>query len=56
MGSEQETSCFDRSWKCSIIPSSPDQEQGSCGSCAYSKLARSAETKTHELGKQLSTS
>ena len=56
MGSEQETTRFDRSWKRSIIPSSSDQEQGSCGSSAYSKLARSAKIKAHELRKQLGTS
>jgi hypothetical protein len=56
MGSEQETTCFDSSWKRSIIPSSPNQEQGSCSSSAYSKLARSPKIKTYELGKQLSAS
>ena len=56
MGSEQETTCFDSSWKRSIIPSSPNQEQGSCSSSAYSKLARSAKIKAHELRKQLGTS
>ena len=56
MGSEQETTCFDSSWKRSIIPSSSDQEQGSCSSSAYSKLARSAKIKAYELRKQLGTS